>query len=183
LRYAYDLADRAELVTYPSGRQVRYVRDAKGRVSAVRTRASASVTAWTNIATGIGYEAFGPLKTMSLGNGERLIAGYGDDGRLDGRRLYKQADGTNISHLTYGYDNEDNITRITDRLDAANNLSFAYDPNGRLKRVTTASGAMRRTDYVFDANGNRVRVLTRALPDDLPDDLPEAAITECYRLA
>jgi RHS repeat-associated protein len=113
---------------------VRYVRDAKGRVQQVRTRASSAVTAWTNIVT-------------------------------------------NISHLTYGYDNEDNITRITDRLDAANNLSFAYDPNGRLKRVTTASGAMRRTDYVFDANGNRVRVLTRVLPDDPPT----SALTERYQ--
>ncbi len=42
LRYAYDLADRVERITYPSGRQVLYVRDDKGRVTQVRTRANNS---------------------------------------------------------------------------------------------------------------------------------------------
>jgi YD repeat-containing protein len=54
--------------------------------------------------------------SLKSGNGERMIVARGDDGRMDGRRLYKLADGTNISHLTYGYDADDNITRITDRL-------------------------------------------------------------------
>ena len=168
LRYAYDLADRVETITYPSGRQVRYVRDAKGRVVSVRTRASNTVATWTTISSSMSYEAFGALKTMSLGNGERMIVTYGDDGRLDGRRLYRVADGVNISHLTYGYDADDNMVRITDRLNADNTQTFAYDEVDRLKRVTTATGDIRRTDYVFDANGNRTRELRRPLPTDPP---------------
>jgi RHS repeat-associated protein len=121
--------------------------------------------------------AFGALKTISYGNGERLIITRGDDGRLDGRRLYKVADGVNISHLTYGYDVDDNMIRITDKLDATKSLSFAYDPVGRLKRVTAASGSMQRTDYVFDGNGNRLKKLTRPLPNDPPT----AAVTETYQ--
>jgi RHS repeat-associated protein len=177
LRYAYDLGDRIETITYPSGRQVRYVRDAKGKVVSVRTRVSNTEPNWTVVASNMSYEAFGALKTINYGNGERMITTRGDDGRLDGRRLYKQADGVNISHLTYGYDADDNMTRITDKLDASKSLNFAYDPVGRLKRVTAASGAMQRTDYVFDGNGNRIKKLTRPLPNDLPT----AATTETYQ--
>jgi RHS repeat-associated protein len=178
LRYGYDLADRIETVTYPSGRQARYVRDAKGRVVGVRTRANSTALEWTTLASNISYEAFGPLRTISYGNGERMIVTRGDDGRLDGRRLYRLGDSSNISHLTYAYDADDNMTRITDRLDASKTLSFAYDPVGRMKRVTAASGDMQRTDYVFDGNGNRFKTLTRPLPTDPP----EAATTETYQV-
>ena len=36
LSYTYDLADRIAEIIYPSGRQVRYNREAKGRVSGSR---------------------------------------------------------------------------------------------------------------------------------------------------
>jgi YD repeat-containing protein len=77
LRYAYDLADRIETITYPSGRQVRYVRDAKGRVVGVRTRASTAISTWTTLSSNMSYEAFGALKTISYGNGERMIVTRG----------------------------------------------------------------------------------------------------------
>ena len=47
LRYSYDLADRIRTVTYPSGRQVLYTRDDKGRVLAVKTRLNSTVEAGT----------------------------------------------------------------------------------------------------------------------------------------
>lgn len=87
-------------------------------------------------------------------------------GTVVARRLTKAADGMNISHLTYGYDADDNMVRITDHVDASRTQNFAYDRVGRLTRVTAASGTTRRTDYLFDGNGNRTRVLTRPLPDD-----------------
>jgi RHS repeat-associated protein len=179
LRYAYDLADRIEIITYPSGRQVRYVRNIKGQVVGVRTRANNTVANWTVLSSNMSYEAFGALKTINYGNGERMIVARGDDGRMDGRRLYKLADGANVSHLTYGYDADDNMTRITDRLDAAKTQSFAYDAVGRLSRVTLAAGDMQRTDYVYDANGNKVRELRRPLPTDPPS----VAVVDRYTLA
>lgn len=72
---------------------------------------------------------------------------------------------------------DDNITRITDRLDATKTVSFAYDLAGRLKRVTIATGAIQRTDYVFDGNGNRTKKLTWPLPTDPPS----AATVETYQ--
>jgi RHS repeat-associated protein len=147
--YSYDRADRVVEMRYPSGRIVQYQRDAKGRVLAVRTKADASVASWTDIATTMQYEAFGALTSASLGNGQSFAADY---------------------------DNDDNITGISDALTPANNVSYGYDAVGRLTQVTTASGTTRRTDFQFDANGNRTAKLTRALPDD-----PEsAALVDSY---
>ena len=77
------------------------------------------------------------------------------------------------------YNSCDNLTRITDRLDAAKTQSFAYDAVGRLSRVTLASGDMQRTDYVYDANGNKTRELRRPLPTDPPS----VAVVDRYTLA
>jgi RHS repeat-associated protein len=166
LRYAYDLGDRVTRITYPSGRQVSYARDAKGRVAAVRTRANASVPTWITIASGMTYEPFGPIKAMSLGSGLRAVNDWGDDGRLSMRRLYRISDGSNLSRLTYAYDADDNITRINDTLDAAKTQKFVYDEAGRVSRVDLASGLVQRVNYVHDDNGNRLREIRRALPTD-----------------
>jgi YD repeat-containing protein len=84
-RFLYDRANRIERITYPSGRLVQYLRDTKGRVLSVKTKASAKVTAWTNVATGLQYEAFGSLKQANLGNGLRMLNDWGNDGRLASR--------------------------------------------------------------------------------------------------
>lgn len=166
LRYAYDLANRITLITYPSGRQVQYVRDDKGRVRTVKTRANNTVTSWTVLASAMSYEPFGSLKSMNLGNGLKVANDWGSDGRLASRRLYRASGGTNLSLLSYGYDADDNITSITDAVDGSRSQGFGYDVAGRLSRLDTASGAIRRTDYVYDVNGNRLSGDRRALPDD-----------------
>ena len=141
LGYAYDLADRIVQITYPSGRIVDYLRDTKGRVTMVRTKASAVDPTWTTLASGMDYEAFGPLKQASLGNGLSVGVDWGDDARLASRRLYKTADGTNLSLLTNAYDNDDNITAITDGVTPANDVAYGYDARGRLSQVSLASAS------------------------------------------
>lgn len=165
LRYSYDLADRIRMITNPSGRQVLYTRDGKGRVLSVKTRAAKTVASWTLVASGMTYEPFGPVKTMHLGNGLRAVTDWGDDGRL-ASRLYRLSDGGTLSRLTYGYDADDNIVRITDTLDASKTQKFAYDEAGRVSRVDVASGPVQRVNYVHDNNGNRLRQVNRALPAD-----------------
>lgn len=165
LRYAYDLADRVALVTYPSGRQVQYVRDDKGRVRTVRTRANAG-SSWTALASGLNYEPFGALKTMNLGNGLPLVNNWGDDGRLAGKRLYRVSGGADVSRLTYVYDGDDNILRINDLVDPSRTQKFVYDAAGRVIRTDVASGTIQRTNYTYDENGNRLREHRRALPTD-----------------
>lgn len=166
LRYAYDLGDHITRITYPSGRQVQYVRDEKGRVRSVKTRANDTVTAWTTLASNIGYEPFGPVKSVTLGNGLKAVSDWGNDGRLVTRRLYRASNGTEISNLSYAYDVDDNITGITDTLDGSKSQAFAYDAAGRLTRMDVASGAVQRADFAYDVNGNRLGEDRRAVPSD-----------------
>ena len=42
--------------------------------------------------------------------------------------------------LNYTYDNDDNITGITDAVTAANSMAYGYDVRGRLARVDTRTG-------------------------------------------
>jgi RHS repeat-associated protein len=72
--------------------------------------------------------------------------------------------GANRSLLTYAYDNDDNITGITDGVTAANSVAYGYDVRGRLAQASLAGAStapFKRTDYVFDANGNRTTVERR----------------------
>jgi RHS repeat-associated protein len=96
-------------------------------------------------------------------------------GRLASRRLYVTSGGVNRSLLTYAYDNDDNITGITDGVTAANSVAYQYDNMGRLMRVDAASGTQRRTDYAHDKNGNRTKVERRVLSTDTA-----AAQTDTY---
>jgi YD repeat-containing protein len=111
LTYAYDRADRVTQITYPSGRIVGYVRDSKGRITTVRTKALSSVTTWTNLATAMQYEPFAALKQATLGNTLSMTVNWGNDGRLASRRLYKTSGAANLSLLSYAYDHDANGTR------------------------------------------------------------------------
>lgn len=165
LRYAYDLGDRVTRMTYPSGRQVSYRRDTKGRVLSVLTRAD-TASAWTTLATNMRYEPFGPLAAVSYGNGLASTFDWGNDGRLASRRLYRTGNQANLSSLTYDYDADENITRIVDQVDGTRTQAYDYDPAGRLNRLDTAAGAVQRVDYTYDANGNRLTQANRALASD-----------------
>ncbi len=167
LTYAYDLANRVTQITYPSGRIVGYVRDTKGRVTTVQTKLSSSVTTWTVLTSGITYEAFGAMTGATYGNTLSFAQSWGNDGRLASRRLYKTTGGTNLSLLTYGYDNDDNITAITDGVNTAASSSFTYDVNGRMSQNILSSGSIQRSDFSYDLNGNRTSVVQRATPSDL----------------
>ncbi|UKK86175.1 RHS repeat protein [Sphingopyxis sp. BSN-002] len=159
LAWTYDLADRVVQVGYPSGRDVGYTRDAKGRVIEVKTRAT-SGSSWSTLATNITYEPFGPMKSADLGNGLKLSLDWGSDRRLASKRLYT-AGGADVWHLTYAYDGDDNITAITDLVTSANSRSFGYDSVDRLTRVDSGGAPFAREDYVHDKNGNRAAVQRR----------------------
>jgi len=167
LSFAYDLADRRTSITYPSGRIVEYTYNTLGRVTQVRTKATATTTTWTNLATGMTYEAFGSITRADYGNGLRMIQSWGNDGRLANRRLERNIDSVRLSSLTYSYDANDNITAITDTLTASKTRTYAYDVIDRLTRTTgnltgTSAGTYGREDFIYDKNGNRLKVERRA---------------------
>jgi len=96
-----------------------------------------------------------------------MIQSWGNDGRLANRRLERNIDSVRLSSLTYSYDANDNITAITDTLNATKTRTYAYDAIDRLTRTTgtltgTAAGTYGREDFTYDKNGNRLKVERRA---------------------
>lgn len=163
LGYAYDLADRVTQISYPSGRLVYYGYDSKGRVSQVQTKASASDPSWTLLASGLTYEPFGSVKSMSLGNGLSVANDWGDDGRLASRRLYATSSGTSLSWLAYTYDANDNVGAIRDKLDDSKSQYFGYDAMDRLTLTSSLlSAAPAAETYGYTSGTNRLATITTA---------------------
>ena len=164
LSWTYDLADRIVQTRYPSGRDVAYTRDDKGRVTEVKTRPDSGAS-WTVLASNIAYEPFGPMKSADFGNGLKLSQDWGSDRRLASKRLYTSGS-SDVWHVSYSYDGDDNITAITDLVTPANSRSFDYDSVDRLARVDGGTGGFAREDYVHDKNGNLTTVERRVIVTD-----------------
>ncbi len=149
-RYAYDLADNLARIVHPSGRIVAYGRDALGRVSAITLQDDAAA-APVAVASDIAYHPFGPVASLTFGNGVTVAYAYDQNYRLTD---IDAADGVaSVQDLTLGYDLSGDITAITDNLDAARSQSFGYDARHRL---TTATRGTETLDYGYDDVGNRL---------------------------
>src|SRR5216684_67675 len=148
--YAYDLANHVVQVTYPSGRIVSYTRDAMGRIASVATQANSSAVP-VAVASSATYAPFGPLTSLSYGNGLNLSATYDQDYQPSGRLVTGAA---SVQDLSYGIDADGNITGIADHLASARSQIFQYDS---LSRLTYASGLYGALAYGYDAVGNRTR--------------------------
>src|SRR5260221_11909418 len=146
--YAYDLANHAVQVTYPSGRIVNYTRDAMGRIAGVATQANSSAVP-VKVASGATYAPFGPLTALSYGNGLNLNATYDQDYQPSARLVTGAA---SVQDLAYGVDSDGNVTGITDHLASARSQVFQYDS---LSRLTYAGGPYGALAYGYDALGNR----------------------------
>ena len=166
LTYSYDAAGRVQGITYPSGRIVSYARDTLGRVTSVTTQANASAPVVT-LVSGITYEPFGSMLAATYGNGLSLVQSWGNDGRLATKRLYATGTSTNLSSLTYGYDNNDNLISIVDNVDSTRTLQYGYDTVDRLRKTVVWTGSLKRQDIAYDLNGNRISVEQRVERTDL----------------
>jgi len=144
--YAYDLADRVTRITYPSGHVVTYGRDGEGRINAVNFRPSAAATP-VPLASGVTYLPFGPVSGFTYGNGLTRTHGFDLDYRLT--RITTEG----VQDLGLAYNAVNNITAITNRLDAGRSQWFGYDANSRL---TNAVGSYGTLGYAYDGVGNRL---------------------------
>jgi RHS repeat-associated protein len=149
IAYAYDGMGRVTGLSLPSGVSVGY-----GYNAGKLTTMTATINGVTQaVASNITYQPFGPTDGWTYGNGlERLIQ-YDKNGRA-----YAISAGTGtalVQSLTYGFNQADEITAITDGTDATMNRNYQYDSMGRLS-ADTQNGH----NWYFDANGNHDRVTT-----------------------
>ena len=143
--YAYDAADNLTQITYPSGRTIDYDYNNIGQVIQVNTTQGSN----TNIiAIDIQYHPFGPIQSMTLGNGLTTNNTFDQD-----YRLTDAVTSNNVSSLAFSLDLANNITAITNNNDSTRNQSFNYD---NLDRLTSGTGIYGTYSYTYDALGNRL---------------------------
>ena len=156
--YAWNADNLLVRKTYPSGRIVDYVRNTRGQVTAVGTRANAGAPAVT-IASAIAYEPFGPVRALTHGNGVTVDLAYDLNGRLSAMDAFDGA--TPVMDLDYTYDLAGNITDIddADTVGGSRGRDYAYDALHRLTQgkelAPGGSPVTLQTDYTYDAVGNR----------------------------
>src|SRR5258708_6049734 len=119
-----------------------------GRIGGVATQANSSAVP-VAVASSATYEPFGPLASLSYGNGLNLSATYDQDYQPSARLVTGAA---SVQDLAYGVDADGNITGITDHLATARSQVFQYDS---LSRLTYASGLYGALAYGYDAVGTR----------------------------
>lgn len=163
LTFAYDLADRITQIGYPSGRLVAYGRDSKGRVAQVVTKASASDPSWTTLASAMSYDPFGSLTSVQYGDGLAMAQQW-KDGRLSSKRLYTASTGVNLSSLTYGYDDDDNLGSIIDGIDASRSVYYGYDGSNRLSFASMAVGTPSTSTETYTITPGTNRLASVATP-------------------
>ena len=95
------------------------------------------------------YRPFGPLYTLSYGNGLALQRLYGQNYQLMGISVT----GTSPAplNLTVNHDNAGSISSITDNASTGRGASYAFTSSGRLQ---TARGAWGQYAYRWDGAGN-----------------------------
>ena len=142
--YHFDTNGQMTGITYPSGRQVNYTFDSLNRISGVTTTHN---TVTSTLASSADYLPFGPMKSVSYGNGKSLTQTFDLDYRLTDKTT------SGIHQVSYGYDVTDNITTITDSLDATKSQTFTYD---KLSRLLSADGGYGSLGFTYDKIGNRL---------------------------
>jgi RHS repeat-associated protein len=141
LGYAYDGANQLSRIDYPLGLSILYPRNAAGQVAAVQLLVGSNPP--SDFASAIGYLPFGPLKSLTWGNGVSLSRSFDQDYRLTEQSVA----GWNSS---YGYDANSNIETLNSSL--LGDLNYRYDA---LDRLTEERKADLQQGYSYDAVGNR----------------------------
>lgn len=166
--YGYDAADLLTSITYPSGRTVAYTRNVLGEIEEVETAYGGSTV---TIADDVEHEPFGPLSTLTFGNGLVLTRTFDQQ-----YRLTEQTTGA-IQDLTFTLDAAGNVDAIVDAVNASLSRDFDQDA---LHRIDFEDGAYGTIDYTYDANGNR---LTKVLDDGSLTTQTLTYATDSNRLA
>jgi YD repeat-containing protein len=142
--YSYDPAGRLASVTYPSGRQVAYSRDALGRINGVTTTKDGVVQ---TVLSAVTYQPFGPEQSLTFGNNQTDTRTFDQDGRMVSFTFPTKTQ-------TLGYDAASRITSISNPAVPANVFTVGYDNADRLNNFTGSAVAQ---SFAYDFVGNRTQ--------------------------
>ncbi|OGL51776.1 MAG: hypothetical protein A3H37_12080, partial [Candidatus Schekmanbacteria bacterium RIFCSPLOWO2_02_FULL_38_14] len=143
--YSYDKNGNLTGTIYPSGIFVHYAYDGADRIAGVTITGNQ-----LNSVINAEYIPFGGFSSIAYGNGALTNISYDKQ-----YRVANLAIGNQLSSLSYQYDNNSNITGITDLLAASKTKTFSYDSLNRLTASTQNTGQYFR-NYTYDPVGNRL---------------------------
>ncbi|KAA3523469.1 hypothetical protein DXM29_20400 [Agrobacterium tumefaciens] len=151
--YEWDAGGSLAQITYPSGRQIIYGRDANGNINSVGTKATAT-SSTVGLAWWVSYTPFGPRQGMLHGNQITDWRSYDDDGRLVSLDVFDEnvTPKNELMSRWYGYVDKRNLTHIMDNVDQSRAEYYWYTPNGFLQN---ANGPWGEFTYYIDGAGNR----------------------------
>ena len=130
--YNYNVAGQVTHITYPSGMILNYTYNNDKVVGISQTIAGSTTTILSN---GV-YEPFNQdISSYTWGNG----ASYSKSFNLDGMVSSVTTPQASVTNKTYGFDNNYNITAITDPVTPANSATATYDLNNRISTYNYAS--------------------------------------------
>jgi RHS repeat-associated protein len=147
----YNGANRMIAMTYPSGAIVTYLRNAKGQITGIDAKPTATA-AQVSLVSNATYLPFGPLNTLTFGNSRVLTKAYDQNYDID-KVSDSATDGLSQDSTVNVMGN---ITAITERTTATANTTrqFAYDNLDRL--LSLKNGATNVQSFTYDATGNRL---------------------------
>ena len=149
--YSYESAGRLASITYASsGWLIKYTRDNAGQLSTVK--ATQPGHSAVNIATSVTHYPFGPLRSLTWGNGITSFVTDDLDYRTSSIDDYNGA--TGVMRLAYTYDADSNVHILNDLVTSANNQTLTYDALDRLKSATGNYGTV--SSITYDSNSNRL---------------------------
>lgn len=147
----YTSADRLAAMTYPSGAIVTYQRDANGQITGVSAKPTTSAAQVTLVSNVI-YLPFGPLNTLTFGNGRVLTKAYDQNYGID--KVSDAATGGLSEDFTL--DVVGNVNKIVERTTATATATrtFTYDGQDRLTALKNGTTVVQ--GFTYDATGNRL---------------------------
>lgn len=143
--FGYDADGNRTSLSYPSGQVVQTTFDFAGRPVAASLDGTAIVSSAS-------YLPFGPLSSMTYGNGTTKTMLYDSRYRAQENKL-TTATGV-IADYLYQEDSVGNITQIHDATSAAYNRDFGYDDLNRLTTANSGTSLWGSGGYEYDAMGN-----------------------------
>jgi RHS repeat-associated protein len=147
--YTYDVAGRLTTIQYPNGMKVTY---AYNRDKPISMKATIG-TAETTVISGATYEPFGPANGWTYGNGLTRLIGYNKDGQTN---AISTSDTSPLQSLTYGFDDNNRISKITNFPYSTNTQEYGYDGVSRAQKfILPVDGTW---TYDYDSTGNRTKL-------------------------
>jgi len=143
--FHYDGNGNRSRVEYPSGMAVTYAFD-------FADRPTSAVSSGANFVTSAAYLPFGPVTSLTFGNGTSQLMTHDNRYRLLQNKLLGPA-GT-LAQYDYAYDAVGNVTQIHDGTDPGFHRDFGYDDLNRLITANTGLSLWRTGSYSYDAMGN-----------------------------